>query len=38
MGVKILNLLPVTADVLTSERFDYMCRYLEPDTSWRPIR
>lgn len=32
MGVKILNLLPVTADVLTSERFDYMCRYLEPDT------
>ena len=32
MGVKILNLLPVTGDVLTPEMFKYMCKYLEPDT------
>ena len=28
MGVKILNLLPVTGDVLTPEMFKYMCKYL----------
>ena len=32
MGVKILNLLPVTGNVLTPEMFKYMCKYLEPDT------
>lgn len=32
MGAKILNLLPVTADVMTPEMFTYMCKYLEPDT------
>ena len=32
MSVKILNLLPVTGDVLTPEMFKYMCKYLEPDT------
>lgn len=31
-SVKILNLLPVTADVMTPEMFGYMCKYLEPDT------
>ena len=32
MSVKILNLLPVTGDVLTPEMFKYMCKYLESDT------
>ena len=32
MSVKILNLLPVTGDVLTPEMFKYMRKYLEPDT------
>lgn len=32
MSVRILNLLPVTADVLTPEILQYMCRYLEPST------
>ena len=32
MGVKIMNLLPVTADVMTPEMFKYMCKYLEPST------
>ena len=36
MSVKILNLLPVTGDVLTPEMFKYMCKYLESDTAkWR---
>lgn len=32
MSVKILNLLPVTGDVLTPEIFKYICKYLESDT------
>ena len=35
MSVKILNLLPVTGDVLTPEMFKYMCKYLESDTEVR---
>ena len=32
MSVKLLNLLPVTADVMTEDMFRYMCKYLEPST------
>ena len=32
MSAKIMNLLPVTADVMTPEIFKYMCKYLEADT------
>lgn len=32
MGIKIMNLMPITADVMTPEIFAYMCKYLEPTT------